>query len=121
MADKRQGSLFNPPPRLNIEAARAARDAGIAQVESAATDGFKADAAAAIYRSAQDHHEFIVDEVWKAMPDAPRTGDNRAMGAAMLAAKKAGWIEPTGRWVSSAQTQCHANPRQVWRSLLKAS
>jgi hypothetical protein len=57
---------------------------------------------------------FIIDDVWAVIPRDVDVTDKRAVGSAMVQAKKLGLIRPTDHFQPSAQPQCHANPRRVW-------
>jgi hypothetical protein len=113
----RDVSLFDYPTELDLPAARAARDEGIARGAESAGEDFAASAELAIRITARWNREFIVDDVWRNM-NRSRYGDNRAMGAAIRKAVRAGVIAPTERYRPSSQPNCHANPRRVWRSLI---
>ena len=104
-------------PKKRKRTAKQARDAAIAKVAKHALPQFLFAADKAIRKTARDHHEFIVDDVWKNMP-AVRTEDNRAMGAAIRRAVREGVIYATHQFRISEQPQCHANPRRVWASLI---
>ena len=58
-------------------------------------------------------YEFISDDVFSRCPPCP--GDARAMGAALMRARKEGLIEPTGALRKSHRPGCHANLVSVWR------
>lgn len=60
--------------------------------------------------------EFNADDLWEAGLERPR--ESRALGGVMRAARKAGIIEPTGRYVPSRIKGCHSGPKAVWRSLV---
>ena len=97
--------------------ARQRQEEGITAADRGASIAFKDAAQLAIMQAALAHETFIVDQVWQYMPARPLEG--RAMGAAMRQAAREGMIQATGEWSSSDQPQCHRNPRQVWRSLLR--
>lgn len=109
-----QMDLLTAPVVRDLPEARRRRDAGMARSDR--DPAFAAAADAAIRRVAAERAAFIVDDVWGYMPEGPRTVDGRAMGAAMQRAARAGVIAPTPEYWPSAQPQCHANPRRVWRS-----
>jgi hypothetical protein len=122
--DGRQGGRddeVTPPPVLDLQQARDARNEGIARVEDHATDLFMVAAGQAIYELARIRLCFVIDDVWAIRSNWPQTHDKRAMGAAMLQAKRDRIIAPTEDFRPSAQRQCHANPRRVWRSLIHAT
>lgn len=117
--DGRQGkveALADIVATFDKPRAREARDAALERVEAHAAPDFNSLARAAIERVARRRPAFIVDEVWKELGATAPTHEKRAMGAAMQAARREGVIEPTESFEASAQVQCHANPRRVWRS-----
>lgn len=70
---------------------------------------------AAVVRVASRQTTFLIDDVWKELSGVRTMGDRRKIGPVLLAMRRVGEIEATGQWVASAQPQCHANPRRVWR------
>lgn len=103
---------------LSLDKAYELRDEGITSTETPEeNDGFFDAAMEAIKSVAAKQDTFIIDDVWAVMPPTYVT-DKRAMGAAITRARASKMIAPTGIYRSSAQPQCHANPRQVWKSLL---
>lgn len=99
---------------LDADASRAALDRSLARQSDALA--FLAVATDAIRATARAQPDFIVDDVWRHMPDdAPAPRDKRAMGLAMRQAASAGLIRATDGYRQSAQVRCHANPRRVWR------
>lgn len=123
--DGRQGAReaaelpHRAPPVFDIAAGRALRDEAIGRVGGAAPD-FQASALHAIYEAALIHREFITDHVWARLDLAAIASDNRGMGAAMVTARRNGWIEPTALFQQSTMRQNHARPCRVWRSKLRA-
>lgn len=128
----RQGSLFDEPPTpprrprkrralpptLDAQEAATNRDDGIARADAAASDEFKAELDAAIYRAAETHERLICDALYEFMPPGEPKGSLHSVGAAMQRARRAGWIAPTDEHRPSAQVQCNKNPRRVWQSLI---
>lgn len=105
---------------LDLTAARASRDVGIARVAEAMPEDWSERAREALRLTAETRAAFIVDDVWEVgetigLGSPPEA---RAMGAVMLWGQRSRLIEKTGRYQPSAQPQCNANPRQVWRSLI---
>lgn len=110
-----------PDDLFSLAAARASRDAAIEQVEENADDRWKRVALETVRQVAQEKDFFVSDDIQKKLKLLPvATHENRALGAVMMKARKLGWIESTGRYVQSAQKQCHANTVTLWRSLLLA-
>ena len=105
-------------PLFDLPAARAARDVAIARGVDHASTEFADRAYLAVCAVACRESEFIVDAVWMELGSVPPTHDKRAMGSVMLRAFRDRIIEPTEEFRASAQRQCHANPRRVWRSLV---
>ena len=70
----------------------------------------------AIWLTAFNNYEFIVDQIWVNMPDGINTHEKRAMGPSLRRAAKQDWIEPTKKTEPSSQKNCHGNLRRVWRS-----
>ena len=104
---------------LSLIEARRRRDEGLAQVNSDQNLDFKLAAVDALERLARRKEEFIVDDIWTEMgADIPSCSDNRAMGLVTQFGLATGLIEATTFFQSSAQPQCHANPRRVWSSLV---
>lgn len=75
----------------------------------------------AVFEIAGKRDEFTTDAVWAllerrhvAPPHEPR-----AMGAVMVWARGAHWIEATNKTSPSARVEHHAYPNRVWRSLIK--
>ena len=119
--DGRQGGLEPdevPTTPQDLDQARGARDQAIAEVEANAAESFKDAAADAIYRVARARALFVIDDVWAARATWPQTHDKRAMGAAILQAKRDRLIAPTSEFRSTAQVFRHAAPVRVWRSLV---
>ena len=117
--DRRQPTLWSHAPVLDLPAARAARDRGIARVAAAAAEGFADQAFAALDRVARVQQRLIVDDIWAALGSAggiAPTRDKRAMGAVLQRGVREGVILPTPQFQASAQKQCHANPRRIWQS-----
>lgn len=101
---------------LNREAARAAREAALKQVEEN-NQRFVEDAYRSIVYLAKTHKDFTTDDVWGYMGDPPEGVEPRAMGAAMRQADKT-VITPTLSYRISAMPSCHARPKRVWESLI---
>lgn len=90
------------------------RDAAI-EVVAMRNPKFLKAAAKAVRECARINFEFSVDDVWPYMPSGVPVTDNRAMGAAMVEAHRAGIIEPTDRHEPSIRKGCHGHPRRIWR------
>lgn len=57
--------------------------------------------------------EFTADDLEAV---AKETHEPRAIGALLIAAKKAGLCEPTERYLNSRLKSCNSRPKRVWRS-----
>lgn len=118
--DGRQGGRVEeiPTPLLDLADAKAARNDALAEVEINAAEAFYETAQLTIALVARVRPTFIIDDVWAARSSWPATHDRRAMGAAMLQAKRDGLIMPTDDFRLTAQVLRHAAPVRVWRSLV---
>lgn len=73
------------------------------------------EALAAIHRVASRQPELTSDDIWQYI-DPPR--EPRALGAAMVEARRRNWIEPTPMTTRSGRRECHSRPIRIWQSLL---
>lgn len=64
---------------------------------------------------ARTHAEFTTPE-FMLLARVPKPPERRATGGLIRRAKKAGWIESTGRWEESDDPVQHRRPVPVWRS-----
>ena len=105
---------------FDYDSGRHARNAAIGQVEKNARNEWLETAKDAVYKTARDKPEFIVDEIWKKMPVEAEvtTHDKRAMGAVVNWAVKEKYITGTGRYMPSGRITSHSVPRQIWKSLI---
>ena len=88
----------------------------MSRVDANADLDWKSVALEAVRRAASVLPEFIVDEVWKFLPQGVDTHDLRAMGPVMRRAHSKGYIEATNRYELSARVTSHGNPRRIWVS-----
>jgi hypothetical protein len=110
-----------PGPTMDLPAARMNRDDGIRVATAAARKPFIDAAYAALLEVLAQRDRFIIDDVWQAMgPTAPQTHERRAIAAVIMRARRERLITPSGEYRSSAQPQCHANPRQIWQRVSSA-
>lgn len=111
---------MDTPDLFSLSEAQAARDAAIAQADEHADAKWKEVAWEAVIACAAVACEFTTDSVWKYLslyhPNV-HTHEPRALGAVMKRAQKAGWIEPTDRFVNSSRKSCHSAPIRVWRAV----
>lgn len=110
---------FKKPIQFSLFASRAARDAGMEQVEENAQERWKRIALGAAHHVALHKDFFTVDDVQEVLQTKDvETHDGRAMGPVMLEARRRGWIESTRTTVQTTQKHCHASPTTLWRSRL---
>jgi hypothetical protein len=108
------------PSQLSLfdrQAAIAGRDHGMHSVHQNA-GAWSIRAAHALRRCAQDHPDFIVDDVWRYMDPADVPHDGRAMGPILMTAARQGLILNTRRIRLSDRSTSHRNPRPIWQSLI---
>lgn len=110
---KDQIGIFDPPPDPDGDELR---DEGIARAETSAGDWMD-DAREAIRTVALSRETMTSDEVWAHLGDS-EPPEPRAMGAALKAAERRGWVEATGSFRSSARPERHKAPVRIWRSML---
>ena len=76
-----------------------------------------------LLETAREARYFTADHVFAkldAIPDAPVTRDNRAFGAVILRAARAGICRKTDKpYVPSTRRNCHAKPLPIWESLIR--
>lgn len=94
------------------------RDLALERVESNAAQGWN-DAALSAIVDASRLGDFTSDDAWESLAKAgaPLTHEPRAMGAAMMRAKRMGLIVPTEFWRQSRRPETHARPVRVWRAV----
>lgn len=93
------------------------REAAIAQVEEHATEEEVQRVLRAIQAAAREQAELTTDDVRPFIHGEVR--EPRLLGAMMLRARAAGWIERTDRYAESKHVQSHGRPKRVWRSLVR--
>ena len=103
------------------DAARAARDEAIEQVDAHAEQVWKAAALDVVHEIAQHRDYFTTDAVWWVLDqrDVDPPHEERALGAIMRRAQSQGWIEITDRTRKSVRRRCHARDLRVWKSLVR--
>jgi hypothetical protein len=100
---------------LDAEESATAAAEGIARAEAGATDEWRAEALEAVRRAATQKMFITADDVW-AILDKPE--EPRALGAILLRAARAGWLERTGRTKTTTQVSGHCHPVSIWKSKL---
>lgn len=119
--DDNSGPLFGgqpkPAPLFDAEASKGGRDEGIKRAYEAAEEAWKGRALSAAHEVCKAHHDFLVDEVWRALGgDRPEEG--RSMAGVLDKAAARGWCEKTKEWRPTTMVQRHRAPCMVWRSLI---
>lgn len=102
------------PKLFDLGAARAARDEAVDRVERNADEDWETAARRALFELAKElgaDGEFTTDDVHCDVD----THENRAWGAVVRRAARAGFIVNTGRTRQSSSRVCHARPKTVWR------
>lgn len=107
---------YTPTPAARLAAPTAEPDASIDRAQKAAGEAWNILADAAIRFVAEENEFFTTDLIWERISEP--LNSPRALGARMRAAKKAGLIEATDRYVPSTSEDCHYRPIRVWRSLV---
>ena len=87
------------------------RDEAIERVGEAAPVLWMDNAAAAIRWLAMRGERFTTDDVWAMIEHPP---EPRAMGAAMVSARRAGIIVPLNETRNSRRPACHSRPLRLW-------
>jgi hypothetical protein len=95
-----------------------ATEAAITQAEQNADQAWKEAALDAVQACATKHAFFTSDDVWAFIPEGFLTHENRAFGAVIRRAIKAGWMIPTGQFQKSLRVTNHSTYRPLWKSLI---
>jgi hypothetical protein len=105
--------------RFDAEAGRRARDHSIRQADAAAHEAWKVAYDIAIKKAALKKPFITVDDVLVELNPNVWTHENRAAGARMLAAAKAGIIRKTKIYpIETERPWCHRGRMTVWESLI---
>jgi hypothetical protein len=97
--------------------------AALIKVDKNANPEFKQFAFECVRALAQCRSQLTADDLAELMaqyPDAPTTHDNRALGAVMQKAAKAGLIVATSELAPGRRANRHNSPCRVWKSLIFA-
>lgn len=110
-------------PLFDSVRAAKARDAAIDQVGANADTRSANAIREAIEATARELAAFTSDEVWRRVPPEHREGiEPRLLGALMRDAARRGIIQAMpGVFRASDMVSCHRRPKQVWRSLWRAT
>lgn len=93
------------------------KQAGIEAAFQHADSYWKNAAKTALRECAENMREFASDDVWRLIAKTgTATGENRALGAIMQAASRAGMIQKTGRYRETKRSSQHKQPIAIWRS-----
>ncbi len=68
---------------------------------------------------AQEQSELTSDDIWAILDRYPniQTHEPRAMGAIFRKGVKHGWIQKTGRYITTTRPIAHCKPIAVWQSI----
>lgn len=109
----KQRSLFDQAERKKQE--------GINLSYGHTTTIWKEAAGDALVYVAKNYYEFTTDEVWERLAlQGIHTGENRAIGAVVQGAVRAGMIEFSGEYRPTIRPIGHKGPKAVWRSRIYA-
>ncbi len=101
----------------------AERDAAIERTTES-NDRWLAATASTIYSLSFSLDELTTDDVWRLLDsrgvETPPGFDPKAMGAAMQAAARKGWIVRTDRTRPTERPEAHRSPKRIWRSVSRA-
>lgn len=107
----KQTTVFDQAERL--------KQAGMEAAYQYADLSWKDIAAKALMQVAQTKAEFTTDDMWEIINETGIvTSENRAMGAIMQSASRAGMIKATGYFLPSKRVSKHKSPTRVWQSLI---
>ena len=96
--------------------AERARDEGIELVHRHADTDWKRAARQRLQEICRTHDTFTSDDLLIHLEERGIvTGDNRALAAILIGARKAGQIEATDNWVPTKRKASHRRPIRVWR------
>jgi hypothetical protein len=98
-------------------ASELAKETGIANAETGSGPDWQEQAVALVKKLAESHSYIVSDDLWVSGLAEP--GDSRALGAAMVTAKRKGYVSPTMMFVLTHQASRHKAPIRVWRSKLR--
>jgi hypothetical protein len=90
---------------------------GITNAETGSGPDWQEQAIALVKKLAESHSYIVSDDLWVSGLTEP--GDSRALGAAMVTAKRRGYVTPTMMFVNTHQASRHKAPIRVWRSKLR--
>ena len=100
-----------------FDQAERAKQEGMEAAYQYADVDWKKIASDALRKCAETMPEFTSDDVWEIINKTGiTTSENRAYGAIVQAAHRAGIIQPTPNFIQSKRPQVHKNPIRIWQS-----
>lgn len=98
--------------------AKAARDEGMAKVETPMAQPWMALATIALHRTACRFEMLTTDDVWAELREHGIDGPSepRALGPVMMRGARQGWVTATREVRLSKRTVAHAGPKRLWAS-----
>lgn len=107
----KQATIFDQAERL--------KQSGIEAAYQYADLDWKKIAGDALRKVAQTKAEFTADDVWELIQKTGiTTSENRAYGAIVQSASRAGMIKATPYFIPSKRKELHKSPIRVWQSLI---
>jgi len=107
----KQATIFDQTERL--------KQSGIEAAYQYADVDWKKIAADAVRKCAETMPEFSSDDVWEIInATGVTTHENRAFGAIMQAASRAGMIKATNTIMPSKRPKLHGSLTRVWQSMI---
>lgn len=107
----KQTTVFDQAERLKQQGMEAAYQYADLDWKKIASD--------ALRKCAETKPEFTTDDMWEIINQTGVvTSENRAMGAIMQSASRAGIIKSTGYFLPSKRVSKHKSPTRVWQSLI---
>lgn len=107
----KQTTVFDQAERLKQQGMEAAYQYADLDWKKIASD--------ALRKCAETKPEFTTDDMWEIINQTGIvTSENRAMGAIMQSAARAGIITSTGYFLPSKRVSKHKSPTRVWQSLI---
>lgn len=111
-----------PAPSKNLtifDQAERAKQQGMEAAYQYADLDWKQIASKALRQCAETMPEFTTDDMWELINKTGiTTSENRAMGAIMQSASRAGMIKATPHFIPSKRLSKHKSPTRLWQSLI---
>lgn len=97
-------------------------EAAIQTVEEHADRVWLSAAKQIVWDLIRDGRPFSTDDVWARLDTLDvTTHEPRALGAVLRAARKAGYIAPSGDYVKTCRPEAHSRPIPVWAPVRRAA